>query len=244
MPEGDSLHRAAQRLQALVGDRVEAESPHPRGLATGVAPRIDGRRLEAVEARGKNLLLRFEDGIVVRSHLRMSGRWQVRERDASVTGRPWLVLRGSRCQAVLWNGPVLEVDRLRPLRVGPDILAEPLDLGGIISRFRAEDAAREIGDALLDQRLVSGIGNVWKAEALWEARVSPWRRLGETTDDELRAVLEAAAGLMRTSVGGGRLRRHVYRRVGRPCPRCGEAIRSRGQGDANRAAYWCPSCES
>src|ERR687897_1159760 len=109
MPEGDALHRAAQRLQVLVGERVEAESPHPRARATGVAPRIDGRRLEAVEAVGKNLLLRFEGGVVVRSHLRMSGRWRVEPRGRRRTGLPWLVLRGESREGVLWNGPVLEL---------------------------------------------------------------------------------------------------------------------------------------
>ena len=94
MPEGDSLHRAARRLQVLVGERVEAESPNPRGQVTGVASRIDGRRLESVDAVGKHLLLRFEGAVVLRSHLRMNGRWRVRRRaDAVWRGSPWLVLR-------------------------------------------------------------------------------------------------------------------------------------------------------
>ncbi len=228
----------------LVGERVEADSVHPRAVATGVAPRVDGRRLEAVEARGKNLILRFEGGLVVRSHLRMSGRWQVRERGARLVGRPWLVLRGPRHEAVLWNGPVLELDRARPLRLGPDILAIPPEFDAMVARLRSEDPGRAIGDALLDQRLVAGIGNVWKAEALWAARVSPWRALRETSDDELRAVLGSAAELMRASVDGRRPVRRIYRRAGRPCPRCGESIRSRGQGDANRTAYWCPGCQA
>ena len=92
MPEGDSLHRAALRLQVLVGERIEAESPNPRAQATGVAPRIDGRVLESVEAVGKNLLLRFEGNVVVRSHLRMSGRWRVEPRGRSRVGLPWLDL--------------------------------------------------------------------------------------------------------------------------------------------------------
>ena len=97
MPEGDSLHRVARRLQVLVGERVEAESPNPRGLATGVARAVDGRVLERVEAVGKNVLLHFEGGVVVRSHLRMNGRWRVRRRgDPGWRGSPWLVLRGAR----------------------------------------------------------------------------------------------------------------------------------------------------
>src|SRR5262245_65459655 len=93
VPEGDAIHRAAGRLQPLVGERVEAESPNPRGLATGVARVVDGRVLEGVDAVGKHLLLRFEGGVVLRSHLRMNGRWRVGPRGAELRGRPWLVLR-------------------------------------------------------------------------------------------------------------------------------------------------------
>jgi formamidopyrimidine-DNA glycosylase len=100
MAEGDALHRAARRLQALVGDTVEVETPSPRAAATGVAERLDGRRLERVEAVGKNLLLTFEGGLVLRSHLRMSGRWTVRVRGAATRGRPWLILRGASREAV------------------------------------------------------------------------------------------------------------------------------------------------
>jgi endonuclease-8 len=105
------------------------------------------------------------------------------------------------------------------------------------------DPSRDLGDALLDQRLVAGIGNLWKAEGLWRARLSPWLKVADTTDDELRLVLDETARLMRASVAGARPDRRVYRRAGRPCPRCGERIRSRGQGDDNRTAYWCPGCQ-
>jgi endonuclease VIII len=243
MPEGDALHRAARRLQPLVGQRVQAESPHPRAALTGVAARVDGLRLESVEAVGKNLLLRFEGGVVVRSHLRMRGRWFVRPRGSPLLGRPWLVLRGDRFEAVQVNGPVLELDQRAVRRLGPDILARPPDLDGMVARLRAEHPGRAVGDALLDQRLVAGIGNMWKAEALWRARVSPWRPLGDVGDDELRRALEEAARLMRGSVQGSREARGVYRKARRPCPRCGERILSRGQGDANRIAYWCPRCQ-
>jgi endonuclease VIII len=243
MPEGDALHRAARRLQPLVGQRLEAESPHPRAAVTRVAERIDGLRLESVEAVGKNLLLRFEGGVVLRSHLRMRGRWFVRPRGSPVLGRPWLVLRGEQLEAVQVNGPVLELNQRAVRRVGPDILARPPELDTMVARLRAQHPARAVGDALLDQTLVAGIGNMWKAEALWRARVSPWSLLGEVGDDDLRRVLEEAARLMRGSVDGVRGGRAVYRRAGRPCPRCGETIRSRGQGDDNRIAYWCPGCQ-
>jgi endonuclease VIII len=241
VPEGDSLHRAARALQVLVGQNIEVETPHPRAATKRIAERLDGLRLDAVEARGKNLLLRFEGGLVLRSHLRMSGRWRVEPRGAVRRGLPWLVLRGGEHEAVLWNGPVLELRA--PQRLGPDILAEPPDLASMLDRLRAVLPTREVGDALLDQHLVAGIGNVWKAESLWEARVSPWRPLVEVTDEELLAVLAAAHRLMAASVDGARRLRHVYRRAGRPCRRCGGTIRSYPQGESARTAYWCPGCQ-
>jgi endonuclease VIII len=242
VPEGDSLHRAARLLQPLVGERVEAESPHPRGEVTGVAERVDGRRLDAVEAVGKTLLLRFEGGVVVRSHLGMTGRWRLTVAGTKRPGRPWLVLRGRHHEAVLSGGSRLEIADARAQRLGPDILAEPPDLDAIVANLRAAQK-RAIGDALLDQRLVAGIGNVWRAEALWDARVSPWLPLLEASDEQLRSVVEAAERLMRASLDGRPVPRRVYRRTGRPCPRCSTPIRSRGQGDANRVAYWCPGCQ-
>jgi endonuclease-8 len=113
----------------------------------------------------------------------------------------------------------------------------------MLARLREGPQEREVGDALLDQRLVAGIGNLWKAEALWEGRVSPWRRLAEVDDSELRAVLEAAHTLMRFSLDGPRPARRVYRRAGRLCPRCGGAVRSAPQGENARTAYWCEGCQ-
>jgi endonuclease-8 len=244
VPEGDTLHRAARRLQAIVGQRVEAESPHPRARAERVAERIDGRVLESVTAHGKNLLLRFEGGVVVRSHLRMTGRWTVRPRGSRRTGTPWLVLRGERAEAILWNGPVLELHARALGRLGPDILERPPRIDDMLTRLRASDGTRWFGEALLDQSLVAGIGNMWLAEALWAARLSPWRRLADVDDDERTRALETAAELMRASVDVGREGpKQIYRRVGQPCPRCRTRIRSWGQGDDNRMAYWCPGCQ-
>jgi len=189
MPEGDALHRAARRLQVLVGQELEVETPHPRAAVKQLAPRLDGRRLERVEAIGKNLLLHFEGGLVVRSHLRMKGRWRVFRRDAPIYGQPWLVLRGDQYVGAMFNGAVLELDRGVARRLGPDILGEPPEFDMMLRRLRAGDQQRQVGDALLDQGLVAGIGNLWKAESLWHARVSPWRRLREASDAELRAVL-------------------------------------------------------
>jgi endonuclease-8 len=243
MPEGDSLHRAARKLQVLVGQRVGVETPHPRAAACRVAERLDGRKLLGVEAVGKNLLLSFEGGLVLRSHLRMSGRWQVVKEGAARVGSPWLVLRGGGHEAVLWNGPVLELSTRGTRRLGPDILADPPEFDRMVANLRAEHPSRELGDALLDQRLVSGIGNIWKAESLWHAQLSPWRRLGDVMDEELARILGEAARLMRASLELSSDRRAAYRRAGRACPRCGSRIRSRGQGDDNRTTYWCPGCQ-
>jgi endonuclease-8 len=244
MPEGDALHRAARRLRRLVGEELEVETPNPRAQVGRIAERLDGRRLLSVEAVGKNLLLTFDGGYVLRSHLRMTGRWTLVPRGSARRGRPWLILRGSRYEGVQWNGPVLELSDRSIRRLGPDILERPPRVDDILARLRREDSGRAIGDAILDQHLVAGVGNKWKAEALGSVGLSPWRALGETTDQELRALVETAAALMAGSLDGRRHANRVYRLAGRPCSRCGETIRSRGQGDANRIAYWCPGCQA
>jgi endonuclease-8 len=243
MPEGDALHRAAERVGALAGQVVAVETPHPRAAALRLAERLDGKRLEGVEAVGKNLLLAFEGGLVLRSHLRMNGRWQVRPAGSRRVGTPWLVLRGPELEAVQWNGPVLELGTARPravARLGPDIMAERPDLASMLGRLRREDPSRQVGDALLDQRLVAGIGNKWKAEALHAVQLSPWLPLRDLSDPELEGVLAAAARLMQHPPR----RREAYRRAGLPCRRCGTTIRSWPQGDAARIAYWCPGCQA
>jgi endonuclease VIII len=243
VPEGDALHRAAERLRVLEGEVVAVETPHPRAAVLRLVERLDGLRLERVGAVGKNLLLDFEGGLTLRSHLRMHGRWRVEPAGTEPFGTPWLVLRGSTRQAVLWNGPVLELTRggsPAVARLGPDVMADPPDVDGMVARLRAARRSREIGEVLLDQRLVAGIGNMWKAEALFAAETSPWRLLSELDDATLRRILEEAARLMRA----GRGRHRVYRLAGRPCGRCGAQIRSFPQGDQARTAYWCPGCQA
>jgi endonuclease-8 len=226
-----------------VGQRLQAESPNPRAQVTGVAPRIDGRVLESVEAVGKNLLLTFEGGIVVRSHLRMTGRWRIEPRGKPRTGLPWLVLRGDELEGVLWNGPVLTLEAGPVRRLGQDVLAEEFDLDAAVARLRGA-GDRRLGEALQEQRLVAGIGNMWMAEALWTIQVSPWVRVADADEDVLREAVAAARRLMQESLATGRPGRQVYRRAGRPCLRCGTIVRSRGQGDDNRTAYWCPGCQA
>ncbi len=243
MPEGDSLHRAARRLQPLVGQRLEAKSPNPRAQATGVASRVDGLVLESVDAVGKNLLLRFEGGIVVRSHLRMTGRWRIEPRGKERAGLPWLVLRGEELEGVLWNGPVLTLESRNVPRLGQDVLALEFDADAAVGRLRGA-GERWLGEALQDQRLLAGVGNMWMAEALWTIEVSPWVRVRDAPDETLGDAVAAARRLMQESLATGRPGRQVYRRAGRPCLRCRTIVRSRGQGDDNRTAYWCPGCQA
>jgi len=231
MPEGDAIARAAQRLEVLVGERVEAESPNPRAAVKHIAERLDGRTLESVEAVGKNLFLTFEGGVVLRSHLRLEGRWSVQPRGRELRGRPWLVLRGATHEALLWHGPVLELGDGARRRLGPDVLTD--DLAGV--RLHGV-----LGEALQDQRQVAGIGNMWMNEACWHARVSPWAR---AEDADAREVLAHARALMRARLEGRPARHAVYRRRNRPCPRCGTLIESRPLGEHARMAYWCPRCQ-
>jgi endonuclease-8 len=243
VPEGDAIYRTARRLQVLVGERVEVETPNPRTAVKQIAQKLDGRRLESVDAVGKNLFLRFEGGITLRSHLKMKGRWRVRPRGRELHGDPWLVLRATAHEAVLWHGPVLELSDRARLRLGPDILAQPPDLDTMLANLRALPTRMRVGEAVQVQHAVAGIGNMWMNEALFDARVSPWLGLAEASDEELRNALAAAARLMHRRLDGGRNGRRVYRRKRRPCPRCGTAIRSWPLGDAARMAYWCPHCQ-
>lgn len=242
MPEGDSIHRAARSLQVLVGETLEVEAPHPRAAGLGVAERLDGRRLERVDAVGKNLLLRFEGGLTLRSHLRMNGRWRVRPRGEPVRGRPWLVLRSETFEAVQWNGPVLELGGDVARWLGPDILQRPPRIGAMVARLRSAPAL-PLAEALQRQQLVAGIGNLWAAEVLWALRLSPWLAVRDVSDAELEAILAEAHRIMSAALESSRPSRRAYRLAGRPCRRCGTLICSRGQGDANRTAYWCPTCQ-
>ena len=165
------------------------------------------------------------------------------EADAPVRGAPWLVLTGERVKAVLRGGAVLETSARRVSALGPDILAPKLDSDAVVANLRRVDQGRAIGEALLDQRVVAGIGNIWRSEALWHAGVSPWLPLADLDDAKLHMVVREAARLMAESRDGGNPRREAYRRGGRRCRRCGELLSSAKQGDAAPTVYWCPACQ-
>jgi endonuclease-8 len=259
MPEGDTIHYAANRIRPVLAGRVpdEVRTPHPRFGRARWPERLAGRAVEAVEAHGKHLFLRFEGDLTIHSHLRMTGAWRVHtrgERWSRGPHRAWLVLRSGEHEVVQFDGPLLELltesrrrfdQRLRAL--GPDILAEDFDERAFLTRLREDDPTRAIGDAILDQRTIAGIGNLWKAEACFLAGIDPWRPTGSVSDDEALRIVRAARPRMRQSAQDGNSSRFraIYGRAGRPCPRCGEApIAARGQGDDNRTTYWCPVCQT
>jgi endonuclease-8 len=258
VPEGDTIHRAARRVGAVLTGRVPDEifTPHPRHAMDRWPERLAGRAVRSVDAHGKHLFLHFEGDLVLHSHLRMTGIWAVYghgRRWGRSPRRAWLILRAPRHDVVQFDGPVLELlteARVRTdpriARLGPDVLAPDFDPASAVPRLRAADPDRPLGEALLDQHAVAGIGNVWKSESCWEAQLSPWRPLSGIGDAALVAVLSAARTRMQRSVEHGMHARdnRVYRREGRPCPRCRTPIEIRGQGDENRMTYWCPGCQA
>lgn len=259
MPEGDTILRAAKRIRPVLEGTVPEEilTPQARHARDRWPERLRGRTIERVDTHGKHLFLRFEGDLVLHSHLRMTGAWAVYRHGARwrrAPRRAWLILRARGHEVVEFDGPVLELmtegrtrfdQRLAAL--GPDVLAEPaFDEQRFLARLRADDPTRGIGDALLDQRIVAGLGNIWKAEGCWGAQLDPWRKLRDVTDDEALAVIADARPRMFAATERNRLQpgeRHVYDRAGRPCPRCGTTIKARGQGDDNRTTFWCPGCQ-
>jgi endonuclease-8 len=252
MAEGDTILRAKNRLaDALVGQTIAVTAPNPRGRAAGIE-RLDGLTLEGIDAHGKHLVFRFGD-LALHSHLGMSGGWHVyphRARWRRPRSSAWAVLSGDRADAVQFGGPTLRVIRASRVaidpqlaRLGPDILAPDFDPDAVLAIFRAADQSRTLGDALLDQRLTAGIGNIFKSEACFAAKIDPWRPLADLGDEDLRRVLDAAREQMLSAVKlGDRHRFHVYKHRG-PCSCCRGTIHHRGQGDANRTTWWCERCQ-
>jgi endonuclease-8 len=253
--EGDTIHRTARVLQDALGGKpiTDVAVPNPRSPLRRQGRRVEelrGSTMESAEARGKHLLLHFDQGLVLHSHLGMRGSWRVSPAGSTIDRRAWAVLSAPGVEAAELNGSHLDLrteseQRSNPqLRsLGPDVLSPEFDADAGIAALRAADQSRELGEALLDQRLLAGVGNIYKCEGCWSARVDPWRRLSHLDDEELRRVVIEVAALMRYGVETGRRPRSIYRRAGQPCPRCGIRICSRGQGDSNRTTYWCPSCQ-
>jgi endonuclease VIII len=250
MPEGDTIAWAAKRVRSVLEGRAPDEILSPRN--PDWPERLAGQTITQITTHGKHLFLHFQAGLVLHSHLGMVGSWFV-ARQTPRSRRAWIVLRTGERWVVERDGPLLELmtegrrrfdQRLSAL--GPDVLAPEFDAKRYLARLRSDDPTRHLGDALLDQRNVAGIGNVWKAEGCWEAQVDPWRRLRDVSDAEAVAVIDATRPRMLRSADEGprTIRPRVYNRARRPCPRCGTRVRARGQGDANRTTYWCPGCQA
>lgn len=273
MPEGDTIFRAAETLnRALAGCVVTAfESVYPALTRVDAEWPIAGRRVESVRARGKHLLMAFSDDLILRTHMRMHGSWHLYR-----PGERWyrprhemrIVIRTDRFVAVAFNVPeaefLTEADLARHHRIaalGPDLLSPALDVDEARRRMREHDDT-PIADVLLNQRVLAGIGNVFKSEVLFAARVHPHACVRELTDAQLSTVLALAVKLLRTNVAprartfapaAGRRTTGslspskglwVYGRAGDPCRRCGVPIRLDKQGSDARLTYWCPSCQA
>jgi len=183
----------------------------------------------------------------------MRGSWQI-YREGERWRRPgsqaWIALTANGAEAVNFGGSMMRIVTEAQLRrdprlgrLGPDVLADDFDPAAVVDRMRAIAPQIELGEALLGQRLVAGIGNIFKSEGCFEAGIAPARPVESLSDEQIAGVLQATRELMLEAVETGRQPHRVYRAAGRPCPRCGTPIRSRAQGDSARTTYWCPECQ-
>ncbi len=254
MPEGDTIHQVAARIRTVLEARVPDEilTPHARRRGERWPELLAGRTVRSVDAHGKHLFMRFDGDLTLHSHLRMTGAWGVHRAGARwrrAPRRAWLVLRVEGWEVVEFDGPVLELmpdartrSHPRLAALGQDVLGASFDVERFLHRLRRDDPARPIGDALLNQRIVAGIGNVWKAESCFAVGIDPWRALARVSDEEALALVEFARERMARAARDGFAARPraVYGRAGRPCPRCSTTIRRRGQWEDNRLTFWCP----
>jgi endonuclease-8 len=284
MPEGDTIHRAAAALRrALAGRSVTRfETVLPALARIDEDAPIAGRTVEAVEAAGKHLLVRLgarragapgiEGGLVLRTHMRMNGSWHLYrpgERWRRPRAAMRIALETAEAVAVAFDVPVAELLterqalRQRDLAaLGPDLLAPGFDAAGAARRIRAR-GGDAIAEVLLDQRVMAGIGNVFKSEVLFEAGVHPERRASDLSDEEVARLVAVARrqllanrapddpGALVTWRGGRRTTGRaapgealwVYARGGKPCRRCGARVESLRQGLDARPTWFCPGCQ-
>jgi endonuclease-8 len=251
MPEGDTIWRTAAHLRdALTGKRIKQARPERLS-------RLTGATVTAVEPTGKHLAIRFDNGYALHSHMRMRGVWHVYkpgERWHRPAFRMEARLETEEAVAVCFDAPIVELVRNVNERVGhlgPDILKDGWDSDEVIKRARQLNQL-PIGDLVLDQRVTAGIGNVYRCEALWQERLSPFRNVSELTDEQLKNLFETARSAMRANLTTNTHRRSfpgygrgaVHGRAGRPCPRCGAPIQSKGMGENPRTVYWCARCQT
>jgi len=261
MPEGDTIFRTARTLhKALAGRTVtQFETVLPKLARVDDQTPLRGQTIERVEAAGKHLLIAFSGGLTLRTHMRMSGEWHI-YRPGERWQRPRrdmrIVIATEEYVAVGFSVPVAE---FLPCSAGfpacaslrcagfpacapsTDILSEAFDREAAIQRIRAQRG--DIGDVLLNQRVIAGIGNIYKSESLFASRVHPFTPVESLTDEQIGRAVDAARKLMLASTRGTRGPLSVYRRGGQPCRRCGAPIAYRRSQTDARGTYWCPKCQ-
>jgi len=261
VPEGDTIFRAAASMDRWLRGRVITAARCV--LAEVPVHLVVDQRVEAVEARAKHLLIRFASGHTMHTHMKMTGSWHVYRAGERWRKPQWqarLVLEAGERVAVCFNAPVIELlvpggETLHPslAGLGPDVLRPPIDLDEVRRRAGERPADYPIGDLLLDQQIVSGIGNIWRCEALFVGRIHPSTRRSALTDDQLDGLVTVAADRMLRSAqptapggrdfGGGQNQPWVYGRARQPCRRCRAIVVAARMGRHARTAYWCPRCQ-
>ena len=244
MPEGDTIWRAAAQLRRrVVGLRVLAARP-------AALSRLQGRELVRVEPVGKHLYMHFRDGVVLHTHMRMTGAWHIYapgDRHRVASHLTTAVLDFGEVQAVLFAAPVCELVTAGSVGagLGPDILAAAFDVREVVARARVSSSG-SVGELLLDQWVCAGIGNIFRCDALWHERIDPMTAPGELDDVALAALYARARDLMRRAAVADRFRarRAVHGRAGMPCGVCGTLIRAAALGTPSRVVFWCPRCQA
>ncbi len=255
MPEGDTIFRTARTLGAALGGKIvrRFETVLPKLARVDDQTPVAGRTIERVSSVGKHLIIDFSGGLHLRTHMRMNGSWHVYR-----TGERWqkrrddmrIVIGADDYVAVAFNVTVAELlddralERQNDLRqLGPDVLSPDFDAEEAFRRIRAR-GEMEMANALLDQRAIAGIGNIWKSEVLFACRVNPFVKVDAVTDEQLRCLIEKARRLLSRSAKAETPNDlYVYSRGGKPCRRCRTPISSRKQGEGARLTYWCPECQ-
>jgi endonuclease VIII len=274
VPEGDTIFRAARTLnRALAGKsivRFESVFPHLNRVHED-AP-LTGRSIQAVHAAGKHLLMEFSGGLVLRTHMRMNGSWHIYR-----PGEKWqrhrrsmrIVIATADFEAVGFDIPVAEIIRAKDVakhdelrKLGPDLLGDEFDAPEAARRIH-ERGASEIADVLLNQRVLAGIGNVYKSEVLFACKVNPFATVATLDDVQIQCLVTTARKYLRANVTEGlaamttytgfrrttgrsdpKERLWVYGRAGEPCRKCGTAIAVRAQGHDARLTFWCERCQA
>ncbi|MCB9594089.1 MAG: hypothetical protein H6719_15250 [Sandaracinaceae bacterium] len=256
MPEGDTIHQTARTLQRAIGGQPVVGWRSVLRPLDGVS--FEGVEVASVEARGKHLLVHFDDGRTLHTHMKMDGSWHIYrpgERWQLGEHRAHAVIETPTWVAVCFDAPICELVAKGRVpeavaRLGPDLLDPDADLDEAVRRLRSEPDL-PLGVAVMRQDLVSGIGNVYKSEVLFLKRLSPFARVADVDDATLRGVVDEARRLLRANLGRARRTRHrlrgdrhwVYGRSGAPCFECDGTIEMERQGDQRRSTYFCPACQ-